>query len=81
MAEVSVFAGMTGKNRHFRDLSQQVLSGVVGPKTLLLAYSILSYAFPRVFPYIWASHYFTCDLPTLPIHVWYSFSNVGEGFL
>ena len=29
MAEVSVFAGMTGKNRHFRDLSQQVLSGVV----------------------------------------------------
>ena len=30
MAEVSVFARMTGKNRHFRDLSQQVLSGVVG---------------------------------------------------
>ena len=29
MAAVSVFAGMTGKNRHFRDLSQQVLSGVV----------------------------------------------------
>ena len=29
LAEVSVFAGMTGKNRHFRDLSQQVLSGVV----------------------------------------------------
>ena len=29
MAEVSLFAGMTGKNRHFRDLSQQVLSGVV----------------------------------------------------
>ena len=28
-AEVSVFAGMTGKNSHFRDLSQQVLSGVV----------------------------------------------------
>ena len=31
LAEVSVFAGMTGKNRHFRDLSQQVLSGVVAP--------------------------------------------------
>ena len=30
LAAVSVFAGMTGKNRHFRDLSQQVLSGVVG---------------------------------------------------
>ena len=30
MAAVSVFAGMTGKNRHFPDLSQQVLSGVVG---------------------------------------------------
>ena len=29
LTEVSVFAGMTGKNRHFRDLSQQVLSGVV----------------------------------------------------
>ena len=29
LAEVSVFAGMTGKNRHFRNLSQQVLSGVV----------------------------------------------------
>ena len=29
LAEVSVFARMTGKNRHFRDLSQQVLSGVV----------------------------------------------------
>ena len=29
LAEVSVFAGMTGKNRHFRDLSQQVLSVVV----------------------------------------------------
>ena len=29
LAEVSVFAGMTAKNRHFRDLSQQVLSGVV----------------------------------------------------
>ena len=29
LAVVSVFAGMTGKNRHFRDLSQQVLSGVV----------------------------------------------------
>ena len=30
LAEVSDFAGMTGKNRHFRDLShdQQVLSGV-----------------------------------------------------
>ena len=24
---------MTGKNRHFRDLSEQVLSGVVAPKT------------------------------------------------
>ena len=24
-----MFARMTGKNRHFRDLSQQVLSGVV----------------------------------------------------
>ena len=30
---VSVFAGMTGKNRHFRDLSQQVLSGVVAKNT------------------------------------------------
>ena len=29
MAEVSVFARMIGKNRHFRDLSQQVLFGVV----------------------------------------------------
>ena len=29
LAEVSVFAGMTGKNRHLRDLSQQVLSEVV----------------------------------------------------
>ena len=29
LAEVSVFARMTGKNRHFCDLSQQVLSGVV----------------------------------------------------
>ena len=29
LAAVSVFVGMTGKNRHFRDLSQQVLSGVV----------------------------------------------------
>ena len=29
LAAVSVFAGMTGKNRRFRDLSQQVLSGVV----------------------------------------------------
>ena len=28
-AEDSVFARMTGKNRHFLDLSQQVLSGVV----------------------------------------------------
>ena len=27
--EVSVFARMIGKNRHFRYLSQQVLSGVV----------------------------------------------------
>ena len=34
MAEVSVFAGMTGKNRHFRDLSQQLLSGVVAERTL-----------------------------------------------
>ena len=29
LAEVSVFARMIGKNRHFRDLSQQVLCGVV----------------------------------------------------
>ena len=29
LAEVSVFARKTGKNRHFCDLSQQVLSGVV----------------------------------------------------
>ncbi|CAH3184261.1 unnamed protein product [Porites lobata] len=29
LAAVSVFVGMTGKNRHFRHLSQQVLSGVV----------------------------------------------------
>ena len=29
MAEVSVFARMIAKNRHFRDLSQQVLFGVV----------------------------------------------------
>ena len=30
LAEVSVFAGMTGKNRHFCDLSQQVLSRILG---------------------------------------------------
>ena len=36
MAEVSVFARMTGKNRHFRDLSQQVLSGVVARSILCL---------------------------------------------
>ena len=29
LAEVSVFARMIGKNRHFHDLSQQVLCGVV----------------------------------------------------
>ena len=29
LAEVSVFARMIGKKRHFRDLSQQLLSGVV----------------------------------------------------
>ena len=29
LAEVLVFAGMAGKNSHFRDLSQQVLPGVV----------------------------------------------------
>ena len=29
LGEVSVFARMIGENRHFRDLSQQVLSGVV----------------------------------------------------
>ena len=29
LAEVSVFILMIGKNRHFRDLSQQVLCGVV----------------------------------------------------
>ena len=33
LAEVSVFDRMTGKNRHFRNLSQQVLSGVVDPST------------------------------------------------
>ena len=36
LAEVSVFAGMTGKNRHFRDLSQQVLLGVVTYSNLYL---------------------------------------------
>ena len=35
LAEVSVFNEMTGKNRHFRNLSQQVLSGVVDPSTPL----------------------------------------------
>ena len=33
LAEVSVFDKMTGNNRHFRNLSQQVLSGVVDPST------------------------------------------------
>ena len=31
--EVSVFARMAGKNRHFRDLPQQVLSGVAAQST------------------------------------------------
>ena len=35
LAEVSVFDKMTGNNRHFRNLSQQVLSGVVDPSTPL----------------------------------------------
>ena len=35
LAEVSVFDRMTGKNRHFRNLSQQVLSGVVDSSTPL----------------------------------------------
>ena len=35
LAEVSVFDRMTGKNRHFRNLSQQVLSGIVDPSTPL----------------------------------------------
>ena len=35
LAEVSVFDRMTGNNRHFRNLSQQVLSGVVDPSTPL----------------------------------------------
>ena len=39
LAEVSVFARMTGKNRHFRDLSQQVLSGVVASLNSRLAKS------------------------------------------
>ena len=44
---------MTGKNRHFRDLSQQVLSGVVGDKLTVLINDIslamrrLEYAFYR----------------------------------
>ena len=33
LTEVSVFARMAGKNKHFRDLSQQVLSGVVAKNT------------------------------------------------
>ena len=35
LAEVSVFDKMTGNNRDFRNLSQQVLSGVVDPSTPL----------------------------------------------
>ena len=35
LAEVSVFDRMTGKNRYFRNLSQQVLSGIVDPSTPL----------------------------------------------
>ena len=35
LAEVSVFDRMTGNNRHFRNLSRQVLSGVVDPSTPL----------------------------------------------
>ena len=35
LAEVSVLYRMTGKNRHFRNLSQQVLSGIVDPSTPL----------------------------------------------
>ena len=33
LATVSIFARMTGKNRHFRDLSQQLLSRVVDVET------------------------------------------------
>ena len=35
LAEVSVFDRITGNNRHFRNLSEQVLSGVVDPSTPL----------------------------------------------
>ena len=43
LAEVSGFAAMTGKNRHFRDLSQQVLSGVVASTTNIAGIEQLFY--------------------------------------
>ena len=53
LAAVSLFAGMTGKNRHFRDFSQQVLSGVVAVKS------------PPSNKCMCTAHCLSCDLPCI----------------